>query len=511
MRYWLPVIHIALAGVVVLWDVILCGRMAQLREAPRPFAAVTGLAGLLLVPGLVALLATSSVITGQAIEIVDWLWPLVLLLFAAQAAYALVARIVNPTWGVPIAIYDVVVAVAGVTRWAAGHGAAIPRPFLILLGAQAGALYVATTPIALGSPLYFLVPMVSPAFPALRRITATFRAAVSALAIGWLVLLGTQIPNADEALAAYDVHAGDRLTERPAGDFAVGLKLFPDVRRPPAPAAIQNDIALADTLGVDVVSVVVVPDVSNRVLDSTARALDELQRDSIVVIVALGYRGKLIPELGGVALDTAGRLAAVRRIVRRLHPDIFLPAEDPYGAGARLVGRLPVEQWKDYLRSAAGIAKRVDPEVRVGVSIAAFDSRDSALYAWAASRGSPMDLVGFSFWPGRKGEAQVDAEMRAADRWMRVTPPAKDHWVFATGGFPLAHGEQAQERAIWSALAWSTARPAVKGLVVYEAGDYAQSRGLRAPNGRLRSAAIALMRALRALREATVTPAAPTR
>lgn len=511
MRYWLPVIHLALVAVVALWDVILCGRIAQSRQSPRPFAAVTGLAGLLLLPALLALVATSTVITGQAIEIVDWLWPLVLVLFAVQAAYALVARLVNPTWGVPIAIYDVVVAIAGVSRWAVGHGAPVPRPFLILLAAQASALYLATTPIALGSPIYFLVPMVSPAFPALRKITATFRAAMTALAIGWLVLLGVQLPTADEALANYELHAGDRLTERPSGDFAVGLKVFPDVRQPPPPAAIQSDIALADTLGVDVVSVVVVPDVSNKVLDSTASALDELQRDSTVLIVSLGYRGKLLPELGGARLKEPQRLDAIRRIVTRLHPDILLPAEDPYGTGARLVGRLSVEQWKDYLTAAAATAKRADRGVRIGVSIAAFDSRDSSLYAWAASRGSPIDVVGFSFWPGRRGEAQVDAEMRAADRWMRVTPPAKPHWVFATGGYPLAQGEQAQQRAIWSSLAWATARPAVKGLVVYEAGDYGQARGLRAPNGRLRSSAIAVLRALKALREATVAPAAPTR
>ena len=85
-------------------------------------------------------------------------------------------------------------------------------------------------------------------------------------------------------------------------------------------------------------------------------------------------------------------------------------------------------------------------------------------------------------------------------------PPAKEHWVFAAGGYPLAHGELSQARAIWAALAWATAHPAIKGLVVYEAGDYGQARGLRAPSGRLRPATFAVLRALKALREAVVIP-----
>ena len=47
----------------------------------------------------------------------------------------------------------------------------------------------------------------------------------------------------------------------------------------------------------------------------------------------------------------------------------------------------------------------------------------------------------------------------------------------------------------------ATAHPAIKGTMIYEAGDYGQSRGLRAPNGRLRPAGFAIIRALRGLRE----------
>ena len=42
---------------------------------------------------------------------------------------------------------------------------------------------------------------------------------------------------------------------------------------------------------------------------------------------------------------------------------------------------------------------------------------------------------------------------------------------------------------------------AIKGLIVYEASDYGQARGIRAPNGRLRAAERAVRNAIRQLRE----------
>ena len=509
MIIWLAPAHLALTLVIVVWDIVLAGRIARVPQAPRPFAALTGLAGLLVLPALVVALATTTVITGRAILYVDWIWPAVLVIFAAQSIYALARRLVNPLWGLPIAVYNVLIAGAGVARYLVSRGVPLPQPFSLLLTAQAAALALATTSAAVANPLYLNPPMVSPAFPALRPITATFRAFLAMVALAWSVGIAFQTPVAIEALEKYRTIAADRLTERPEGDFSVGVKIFPDVGSPPPPTAVASDIALADTLGADVVSVVVVPDVSNLVLDSLSRALNQLQRDSTLLIVTLGYRGKLIPELRHVPLDARQRVEAVKRIVRRLRPDILVPAEEPYGVGERLVGRLQLGAWEDYITNAAAAAKSIDRDVRIGVAASSFEPRDSALYAWAAGPASPVDILGFSFFPDRRGGRALEAFTRTADRWMSVMPPAKPHWVFAAGGFPLAHGEQSQAQAIWSLLTWATARPTVKGLIVYEAGDYGQTRGLRAPSGRLRPATFTVMRAMRALREAMVTTPAP--
>jgi hypothetical protein len=73
--------------------------------------------------------------------------------------------------------------------------------------------------------------------------------------------------------------------------------------------------------------------------------------------------------------------------------------------------------------------------------------------------------------------------------------------VFASGGYPLAYGESSQYNAVWEIMAWATDHAVIKGLVVYEAGDYGQVRGLRAPNGRYRPVTTAVRRAIVGLRE----------
>jgi hypothetical protein len=85
---------------------------------------------------------------------------------------------------------------------------------------------------------------------------------------------------------------------------------------------------------------------------------------------------------------------------------------------------------------------------------------------------------------------------------MRQYPKPKEHWVFAAGGYPLVHGEMSQVRSIIGVLAWATAEAPIKGLVVYEGGDYNTVRGLRAPGGRLRPVTNAVLRAEKGLRAA---------
>jgi hypothetical protein len=224
--------------------------------------------------------------------------------------------------------------------------------------------------------------------------------------------------------------------------------------------------------------------------------------------VTLGYEDKLVPLPGRTFSDTR-RLATIDQVVRRLKPDVLLPAQDPYTAGTAAAGPHPPQYWESYITRAAAIAKRARPRTKIGVSASSYDRQDSTLYAWAAAPGSPVDLVGFSLYPSVSGMRTLDAAKGAADRWMHESRSTKDHWVWAAGGYPAAHGETSQERAVWAALAWATTRPAIKAVIVSEAGDYGVIRGLRAADGHLRRVAFAVMRAMKGLKESAAPDSTP--
>ena len=511
MRTLLPLLQVLLVVTVLIWNIALTSRIVQVRQLPRAFVALTALAGFLVLPSLVIHLATTNAITGRSVTEVDWLWPLTLVLFALQSLFAAVRRLVNPFIGFFISAFDVLIAIDAVLRSVASTGTILPAPALLFLAATTGTIsFLMSSPDVISSPLFVLVPMIAPAFPALRRATATFRIGLALLAGLWVVIFMTQLTPAVEAVSSYRIHdpRSEKLQERPEGDFEIGLKLFPDLDGPPPPVAIRNDLDLADTLEVSVVSVVIVPEQMDRAaLDSLASALEMIRRDSTRLILTLGYPSKVLP-LPGRTFSDARRLQTIDRVVRILRPDILLPAEDPYVAGTRAAGQRAPQFWQSYITRAAAIAKGIRPRTRIGVSASAYDGRDSTLFAWASAPGSPVDVVGFTLFPSRTGARTLDAATHAADRWMRESRSTKDHWVFAAGGFPEAHGEVSQERAIWAALAWATSRPAIKGLIVNEAGDYGSITGLRAPDGHLRRATYAVMTAMRGYRE--VRAAAPT-
>ena len=60
MRNWLPIAHLVLTTLLVGWNVVLASRIAQMRKAPRPFAAITALAGFLLIPAILLTIAEDS-------------------------------------------------------------------------------------------------------------------------------------------------------------------------------------------------------------------------------------------------------------------------------------------------------------------------------------------------------------------------------------------------------------------------------------------------------------------
>lgn len=501
LRDVLPYAFYGASVLVMLWDVFLAGQIGQLRRAPRFFRGITALAGLLIAPAALIVVASASILNGRAIHVIAWVWPVTLGIFAIQALYAVGKRLVTPFIGVPIAAYDVIVAIAAVVRYEAYDGGDPSTAALAVAAAQSSALGLLLGRIALFSPLAIPLPLLAPAYPARWRVSATVRGTLAMMALTFAVVFIAELPSAVVAVRSYNNYAQDRLQERPRGDFTIGLRVFPDLNDAPPPLALRNDLALVDSVGVGAIAVVIDPSGARfAALDSLAHVLEDERRDSVLLIVSIGYdRNAEESFRKSPAAHMRARLAAVDRIVRRLRPDIVLPARDPYTEGTRAMGRVPLAWWEEYLRLASLNAHRVSNRVRVGVAASSFVGADSSLYAWASAPNSPIDVVGFSFYPSYDGGASLSARLHVADRWMQRT--TKNQWVFAAGGYPVTHGESSQARALWGTLSWATSRATIKGLIVESAGDYDVVTGLRAPGGRLRPALATLERAVAAMAE----------
>ena len=484
----LGAIYLALSVVMIAWDILAAGRIAGLRQIPRGFQAITGIAALLLIPALVVAYAAQSLLYGRAIFLVAWLWPFTAVMFVVQAVYALGRRLVTPLLGFPLLVYNFIIAVVAITKFVITRGQSPTEFELALNAAQASMLGTFFGSPALWNPIYLQVPIFAPSLPARWGFTRLARVALAGAAIAMTALVVVELPGAFASIRSYAVHDNDKLQEHPEGDFKIGLKIFPDLRSGPPAVSITNDLSLADTLDVDAISVVIDPEAARGIaLDSLARSIEQARADSTVLIVALGYPKKGEQEFKQSRdAYTMARLKDVDRIARRLKPDYLIPATDPLEEGTRILGEVSPQYWIDYFTRAARVAHYVYPRIRVAVPISSYGTRDSTLYAWAARPGSPIDVVGFSLLAGFDGARSLDTHKRVAQRWMHQFPKPKDHWIFAAGGYPMVHGEDNQRRAIVDVLAWATAEVPIKGLVVYEGGDYNSVRGLRAAGGRLR-------------------------
>ncbi len=498
----LGAIYVALSVGMIGWDILMAGRIVKLRRTPRAFQAITGIAGLLILPALVVAYTAQSLLYGRALLLVAWLWPFTSLLFVLQTIYALARRLVTPMLGFPLLVYNAIIATVAITKFVITRGDSPAEFGLALNAAQASMLGTFFGSPALWNPIYLQVPLFAPSLPARWGFTRLARVALAGAAIAMTALVVVELPGAYAGIRSYAPHDKDRLQEHPDGDFKIGLKIFPDLRSGPPPIAITNDLNLADTLNVDAISIVIDPEAARGVaLDSIARSIEVARADSTLLIVALGYPKSAEQEIKQSREGyTTSRLKDIDRIARRLKPDYLSPAVDPLVVGERVLGEQTPQYWIDYFSRAARVAHYVYPRIKVAVPMSSYGTRDSTLYAWAAQRGSPIDVMGFSLLAGFDGARSLDTHLRIAQRWMRLYPTPKEHWVFAAGGYPLVHGEQNQERAVKDVLAWATAQAPIKGFVVYEGGDYVTVRGLRAPGGRLRPVVAEIISAEKGLR-----------
>ena len=492
----LPVAHLALSATLVAWNIVLGGRIARQRSLPPFLTGLSALVGLLVAPALLVFVASTSMMTGRSLQTVAWVWPVTATVVAAQAFYATATRRVSALAGVPILLYDAIVAIAALGQYFAISGEPTPRILLTMVSATAAAQAAIATPIAALSPLHTPIPLLAPAHPARWRSVAWWRGAIVALALGWAVLVLARLPDGRRSVRGFDRFAAADLRARPGDPFAIGLEILPTIGGVPHSSVVRNDLALIGEAEIAAVLVTIDPPAAtNLALDSVRRVLEPLRRDSLLLIAAIRAPRRVLA--GGDAADESTHLAAVDRVARRLRPDYVLPFDGRNGATAGPRDAAGRERLDRLLRAAATTTRRASPRTRIALSIIPATAADSALYAWAASSDSPLDAVGFTLLAGTGGSTTLDAELAAAERWMRQGGRDKEHWVFRTGGLPGGHGEEAQERAIAGVLGWAMATRGIRGAIVTHAGDYGTGRGLRAVSGRVRPAFTVVVRAAR--------------
>ncbi len=487
--------HLVLCALALVWNLWVAGRAARVRNLPRAIAFLSARGGLLIVPALVVLLVSNSLLTGRTLFSMVWIWPATVLLVTAQALFVLARRRTAIPIGVPIVALDLLLFGVAVAHWLDLLGAGPAGPLLALLAADRGAIAFTAQPMALLAPWFLFVPIFAPITPGRRGPGVMMRVVMAVIAAAWAVSLLANIAPGARAVRSYDRYARERLQERPDSDFVIGLKVFPSLSAPPAPISVSSDLSLADSVGPGALSVYVTPEgTMAATLDSLAHVLDDVRTDKVLVVALDLSREKGVPPSAQAAY-LRDRVADVARIERHLHPEMLVPVVDPAGAASRTLGPISVGTWESYLRNAADAAHRDGSTVRVMAHVGGFGPADSALYRWAASSASPVDVVGISLYPWLGGAATLDARMRTADAWSRLARSAKPGWVLETGGFPLAFGEENQARALWGVLAWATSRASIKGVIVYQASDYGVPVGLRTAGVRLRPIVATMRRA----------------
>ncbi|MCA0374966.1 MAG: hypothetical protein LCH84_04820 [Gemmatimonadetes bacterium] len=519
----LPLVVLGLAALVLSWDVTLAGWIAARREAPVVFTQLTAFCGLLIVPAVVVAVASGTVGGSRTIVGITWLVPVVTIAFALQVLVALLSRLVSPLVGVPLLLYNVVLAAVACGDYLVLTRGAAPLPLQAALSARDVVLGIGVGRAALASPLTLLVPMIAPAYPARWKWSGAARGVLVLAATALSTVLILEWPRGVAAVRSYDAARSERIPPRDAGDFALGVQLLPTLQGPPSMRAWAADTQLVHALDPEYM-LVTLQDEATRgtTLDSLAKTLAPLRRSGVRLALAFA-----MPSTPSEAALTS-RLGAIDRATRRLHPEVLLPALTEPVPDWLTAATVNAAWWERLLTRTGQTLARIDGPVRRAAadtggdattqSVAAaasasaatrtqlawvaarLDATDSAVYAWASHPASPVDILGATIFPSFSGLPGVDARLRALERWQAAAQaalaPARPHWLAPVGGLPRAHGDAAQLAAIRHTVAWGARRPWVTGVIIGEAADYRRWLGLRASNGRLRAAA----RGLSALR-----------
>jgi hypothetical protein len=224
--------------------------------------------------------------------------------------------------------------------------------------------------------------------------------------------------------------------------------------------------------------------------DRLADFLDQLRQDGMSVILTADYPQQWATRPPGTPEEVqAAMLPFQRFLAARYGPDILVPFIEPYGAAVVMTGRsFPPEQWEDLLAKAADAVRAANPQVRCAVYLG-HATQDRILYERVCAAGSPVQVVGFSFYSLFQTRQEMDTVLQEVARWIEQYGQGREHWIFEFGQSPLTMGgELAQANYIQCVATWAMRQVEMQGVCVFALGDYAEKMGLLNSMGRRRPA-----------------------
>jgi hypothetical protein len=466
---------------LVFWNFGVGTRLASLAGAGRAFRLLSSLSAFLFLPALVIALLASSAAGARVLGPLAWLWPLTAVAMTGQAAWAMVGGGRGALGALPLLALNVLVAWAAAVRWIESLGGVL-APWTFAPGMAVATVLTAGA----GATTYpwiaaVLVPALAPATPARSRRTRAARVAVSLLCAALLTATGFAFPSALDSLRAAATLRTNAPAPREGDELAVGLRVFGTLSGAPSGALARQDLSLADSIGATALHLEFSADgATTAALDSVARAL-EARRDSVRLIVTLDLGSTLARGRGSEGARQQ-RMALIERVVRRLRPDVLVPA-----ARTALSGNADLTWWQTYYGQVAATVRRANRSVAVALPVTSASAADSTLAEWVLQGSSELAALAVTAQTADTPR-QFAATLHAVARWASFARDAPMVWVLGTPSAPAATGEVVHQRVVRFALDWSAAHPWVRGVIAGDASDGLTPVGLRTATGRPRRA-----------------------
>ena len=245
--------------------------------------------------------------------------------FVLQVLYAVGVRLVSPVVGIPILLYDLLLAAVAIGDYLVSQRGAAPLALQAAVSARDVIVGMGVGRAALLSPLTMLVPMLAPAYPARWRISGAVRAVLVLAATALTTLLAMEWPRGVAAVRSYDVAMAEPMQARPRGDFLIGVRFLPVLDGVPLARTVRADTMLFAAFA---------PDVVLLVLDdegTTPTALDSLAGSwhpgawTARAAIRCDWPSGCTSADGHRWPVSAARVRAVGRVLERLRPDVIFP------------------------------------------------------------------------------------------------------------------------------------------------------------------------------------------